>query len=148
FVARIFAGREGHGFAVRRPHHGGPVGTSVGDRAGALVEDHEALILLVLDVLADDRDGFAADVAEIRRHAPVIVLAPLLVRVMVALGAGHADAEEKLGGVVDELLGLLQIAIPDRRRRFRLVADRREDFAGELIVRLVLGNALADPVVE
>src|SRR5256885_4758046 len=51
---------------------------------------------------ADDRHVLAADVAEVRRHAPVIVLAPLFIRMMVALSARHADAEEELGSIVDE----------------------------------------------
>ena len=59
--------------------------------------------LLVLDA-ARHRHVLAADAAEEGGQAPVVVLAPLLVRVVVALGAGHTQAEEHLGGVVDELL--------------------------------------------
>ena len=71
---------------------------------------------------AGDRHVLAADAAEERGQAPVVVLAPLLVRVVVALGAGEPQAEEHLGGVVHELLGLLQLLVPDRRRA---LASRR-----------------------
>ena len=88
--------------------------------------------ILVLVTIAGTAPVLAADLPEECRHAPVIVLAPLLVGVMMALSAGHADAEEQLAGVVDELLGLGQVAIPDHGRALALVADGSEDFPSEL----------------
>src|ERR1019366_5714348 len=104
--------------------------------------------LLVLHDRAESRRYLAADHAEERRHAPVIVLAPFFIGVMVALRTRHADAEEKLAGVIDELLWLEHVAIPYGRRGLGFVADRRQDFARELIVGLVVGDTFANPVVK
>jgi len=72
----------------------------------ALLHVHSTLSTgdLPLDRLVASRqeDGLAPQPAEEGRDAPVIVLAPLLVRVMVALGAGQPQAEEHLGDVIDE----------------------------------------------
>ena len=65
-----------------------------------------------------------------------------------ALGTRHAQAKKHLGGVVHELLSVLELLVPDGRRRLDLIADCAEDLAGELVVRLVGGDRLADPLVE
>ena len=111
------------------------------------IEDDLALRLLIADA-AEDLGVLAADAAEERGQAPVIVLAPFFIRMMMALGAGDAQAEEHLGGVIDELLRVLQFLVPHRRRGLRFVAGRGQDFADELIVRLVLGDRFANPAVE
>src|SRR5262245_16578703 len=89
--ARIVVDAERRG---RNPQAGGfhgLLGFLVG-RLGdaALVKDN---------FLADLRAGLAPDAAEERAEAVVILLAPFLVRMMMALGALKALAEEKLGGV-------------------------------------------------
>ena len=58
-----------------------------------------------LRVRIDDRRSGSflagADFAEVSGHVPVIVLAPLFERMMMALGTGEAHAEKELAGVVD-----------------------------------------------
>ena len=74
---------------------------------------------------------------------------PLLVRVVVALGTGEAQAEEHLGRVVHELLGALAAPCTRRSAGLRVSSPvAAEDVADELVVRLVGGDRLADPVVE
>ena len=146
--ARILAAAQVFDFAVERARHGGLVRAGILDGAGAAVEHDLALLILILDRGPRRGNDLAAYLGEVRREAPIIVLAPLLVRMMMALSAGHADAEEQLTRIIDELFRLGQIAIPDGRRRFRLVAGRGEDVAHELVVRLVLGDGVADPGME
>ena len=71
------------------------------------------------------RCRFAADLREERREAVVVVLAPLLERMMVALRALQPHAEEELRGVFELLLRLLHLAIPGDRRVLRDVAATR-----------------------
>ena len=90
----------------------------------------------------------AADPREERRKAVVVVLAPFLERMVVALGALQSHPQEHLRRVVDERTGFAELAIPlDRRRGLRAAAGG-EDSAHELVVGHVLRQALADPVVE
>ncbi len=69
------------------------------------------------------RHRLAAELAEEGRHAQIIVLAPFFIGMVVALGTRHAHAQKELAGVVDELLGLLHVAIPHGRRRLGFVAE-------------------------
>src|SRR5262249_36141255 len=106
---------------------------------GGTIEDHLAGGLLIGDA-AKDRHVLSSESAKERGHAPVIVLAPFFVWVVVALGAGDAQPEEDLGGVIDELLRVLQLLVPHGWRGLILIAGSGQDFADELIVWLVLGD--------
>ena len=78
----------------------------------------------------------------------VVVLAPLLVRMMMALGTVDPRAEEQLGRVVGLVRQVADRAIPDHRR---VLIDRPlggDDVAHELVVRHVRGEGVADPGVE
>src|SRR5207245_10019392 len=105
------------------------------------------LQLLVLETSGHGQ-ALAADPAKECGQSPVIILAPLLIRMMVALGTGHAQAEEDLGGVVHKLLGSLQLLVPHCRGMARFVTVGGQDVAHKRIVRLVLDDGLADPVME
>ena len=98
--------------------------------------------------LAGLRAGLAADLAEERAEAVVVRLAPLLIRMVVALGALEAQTEEELRGVFELVLRGLHLAIPSDGRVFGDVAGRGEDFARELVVRFVAREAVANPRVE
>src|SRR5207248_3662070 len=67
---------------------------------------------------------------------------------MVALRALKPRAEEYLGGVVHELIRRLQILVPNDRRTLRLIADRAQNLAGELVIGHVRSNGLTNPVVK
>ena len=62
------------------------------------------------------RGRLAPDLAEERGEAVVVLLAPLLERMMMALRALHAHAEEELRHVLELLLRLLHALIPSDRR--------------------------------
>ena len=86
---------------------------------------------------------------EERREAVVVLLAPLLERMVVAAGALNAQAQEELGRVFE--LRRWRPSPRDTRPTGGLcpdVAGGGEDLADELVVRLVLVQAVADPVVE
>src|SRR5205807_8373811 len=107
--------------AVERLDRRGPAGAFVLHAAAGATEDGDELVLLILKT-AGLRNVLSSDAAKERGKAPVVVLAPFLIRVMVALGAGHAQAEKYLGGVIHKLFGLLQLLVPHRRRVRVLVA--------------------------
>src|SRR5207302_1356653 len=93
-------------------------------------------------------DALATNPPEEGGEAPVIVLAPAFVGMMMALGAGEPLAEEDLGQIVDELLRRLDLLVPDGRRAAELVAGGRQEGADEGIVGEIRGDRLADPLVE
>ena len=78
-----------------------------GLRDAALVED---------DVLARHARRLAPTGAEERGEAVVVLLAPLLERMMMALRALQAHAEKELRHVLDLLRAFLHLAIPRDRR--------------------------------
>ena len=90
----------------------------------------------------------AADPREERREAVVILLAPFLERMMMAAGALNPQPEEELGRVFHLLVDLLHLAIPGDRRILAHFARSGQNVADELIVGLVLVQALANPIVE
>src|SRR4029078_12333450 len=97
---------------------------------------------------AGRRKGLAADAGEERGEAPVVVLAPFLVRVMVALRARDPLTQEDLRHIVGELLRRLHLLVPDDRRIAGLVAGRGEQIADESVERRVARERRADPLVE
>ena len=104
--------------------------------------------LRIDDFLARLRTRFARHLREERAEAVVIVLAPLLIRMMMALRALQPQTEEQLRRVLHLRVGRLHLTIPSHRRIFRDVTRRREHFADELIIRLVAHEAVANPRVE
>ncbi len=147
-LPRVFASVECDGRAIEGLHDGWLLRAGVEDRTGALVENRLPRAGLPLLHDAGQRHDLTADLAEEGRHAPVIVLAPLFIGMVMALGAGHAHTQKELAGVVDKLLGLLHVAKPHGRGRLGFVADGRQNVAHKLVVRLILGNAGTDPIVE
>ncbi len=110
------------------------------DFAGVLGEDD----FFVLGVAP----GFAADAGEGRRDAVVVVLRPALERMVVALRALDADAQEELGR---RLGGVLRVAAGPPvvgGRVLENAAAGGQQLAGELVERLVGQNALVDPAME
>src|SRR5438309_1496649 len=137
-LAGILVRRHCHRLAVQRLDDSRLVSPLVSYGAAGAVEDDQRLLLLVLEAAWFEM-LLAAHTAEERGQAPVVVLAPFLVRVMVALSTGETQAEEYLGRVVHELLRVLQLLIPNGGGRFDLVADRPEDFTSEFVIWPVLG---------
>src|SRR5688500_5338510 len=64
----------------------------------------------------------------------VVILAPLLEGVMVALCTLNSHSEEQLRRVLQLLLRVFHLAVPDDRRVFAGLARRGHDFADKLIV--------------
>ena len=95
-------------------------------------------------------EALAAQPGEEAGQAVVIVLAPALVRMMVALGALQAQAEEDLGGVGDRLVELIvaHLPVPVDGGGVLPFAGRRDDAADELVVGPIAGDHVADPFVE
>src|SRR5438094_5940804 len=94
------------------------------------------------------RPGFMAYLREKRGKAVVILLAPFLEGVMVALGALHSSAEEELRGVFEFGLWIAHALVPDDSGIVLKVARRGEDFAHKAIVGFVLEQTVANPRVE
>src|SRR5439155_17712532 len=77
-----------------------------------------------------------------------VVLAPLLVRVMMATGAFETRAEEELAEQRGQVSRLAAVTINDRGTIAMVRALGKEDFTHELVVRLVLPETLPQPLVE
>ncbi len=67
---------------------------------------------------------------------------------MMAVGTGQPLTHEHLTHIIHEILGCLDLLVPNRRRRFRLIAHCTNDIADELIVRLVGSDRFPNPGVE
>ena len=89
-----------------------------------------------------------ADPREERGELVVVGGAPLLERVVVAAGALEAQAQEELREILDLLVGVDHLPVPDRGRVAAGLAGGGDDVADELVVGLVLRQARADPLVE
>ena len=106
-LARVLVGGDGHRVAAER--------LRVGSLAGALgwftspMPLRRTKMLLSGVVRRRRQPVLAADPGEERGQAPVVVLAPLLVRVMVAAGALSRFPRNTWRGVVHELLGLVAV---------------------------------------
>ena len=116
------------------------LGANVGGLCNAaFVEDH---------FFTGKGRGLAADVAEEGGEAVVVLLAPLLKGVVMALRTLHAGAEEELGDVFHLLLHFFDLTIPGNWGILIKITRGGDDFAHELIVRFVVGDAVANPRVE
>ena len=112
----------------------------------ALIVNGEDALVPHLVVAVDD--VLAADPAEERGHAVVVVLAPLLKRMMVAAGTLNSQTQEQLGNVFDLLVRLVDFSIPGDRGIIVGISRRGQDFSHKLVIRLVLIKTGPDPLVE
>ena len=139
-VAGIVIGRQ----VQRRVAEAGSL-----DRSAILLVGSLSHLARVVDhFLARITARLAADRGEEGAEAVVILLAPFLKRMMVALGALHAGAEEQLRGILHLRLHGLHLAIPCGGGVLAHVPGGGEYGAGKLIVTYVLVQAIADPAVE
>ena len=67
---------------------------------------------------------------------------------VVAAGALEAQAQEELREILNLLVGVDHLPVPDRGRVAAGLAGGGDDVADELVVGLVLRQARADPLVE
>ena len=95
-------------------------------------------------------ETLAAQPGEEASQAVVIVLAPALVGMMMALGALQAQAEKDLGSVGHWLVQLIVAHLPVPVDGGGVVpfAGGRDDAADELVVGPVAADHVAEPVVE
>ena len=78
----------------------------------------------------------------------ILLLRPLLQRMIMAARARHAIAHERLGRGLRQVDGILVQHVVIQRAVLPRIARRREDFIRELVPRLVILHAVANPVVE
>ena len=78
--------------------------------------------------------------AEIRGELVKIVLAPFFIRMMMAFGAFHADAEKKLAEHGGQFGRFAAVAINNDWPFTMIASFGGDDFAGELIVRFVFAE--------
>ena len=100
------------------------------------------------DLVVGQAALLAADLREEGGEAVVVVLGPALERVVVALGALDADAEEELGRRLDRALRVAADPVVVGRRVREGRAVGRQQLADELVHRHVPLEARADPAVE
>ncbi len=106
--------------------------------------DHDRLAAEQAELLA----VLGADAGEERGEAVVVVLAVLLERMMVALGALQPHAEEELGRRLGQLRRIVGDAVVVGRAARVDRALGRDQLADELVERLVGAERLLDPVVH
>src|SRR5687768_16665445 len=96
------------------------------------------------------RDGgaFLFHRAKVSGELIKIILAPLLVWMIVAAGALEPRPEEHLAEHRGALRRIPAVAVDHRRSVTMVGAFGEEDFAYELIVRLVLPEALPEPLIQ
>ena len=142
----------GQGVGEGRRHRG--VGADVVELAARRIADHLDQRLRALDgaaahLLAPVRRVFVArDAREVRGQLVVLVLSPFLERVVVALVAVEAHAEEQLGRVLHDRVGGAQHLVVARGRAGDVGSLGGQHVADELVVGLVLGDGLADVGAE
>src|SRR5262249_24728742 len=118
-----------------------------------------AVPVLVHDLLADEFVFIEAVAAFVLNHlvldageeggeAVVVVLSPTVERMVVALGALHPDAEKNLGDRLGPAVRVAQGTVEVGGRVGVAAAAAGEQFPRELVERLALGDALANPVME
>ena len=95
-----------------------------------------------------DALALAPCAAEERRQLVVILLVPLLARVMVALGALEPHPEENLAYEAARLLRRAFVAEERGGTELVRAALRGEQFAHEPVIRLVLPEGVAQPLVH
>ena len=118
-----------------RPSAAGILGTCGSD----LVED---------DFLTRLSSGFTSDLGEEGLEAVVIVLAPLLIGMMMALRTLEALPQEDLRYVLELLLAVLNGAIPDDGWVVTDLSRGRNELLHEFVIGSVLMQGLADPGME
>ena len=91
---------------------------------------------------------FESDLGEVSRELVILVLRPAFERVVVALVAVEANAQEKLCGVLGRGARLAEHFVVGRRRVTERVAAGRQHLIGELIIRTVLRHGLPHPVPQ
>ena len=109
------------------------------DVAGSLGED-DGVARIVAVLHADAREQI--------RHLVILRLRPLFQRMIVAARAGEALAQKRLRGVFGDLDRVLVQDEVIQRAVLPRAAGAGEDLAGEFVPRLVLFDAVANPVVE
>ena len=67
---------------------------------------------------------------------------------IVAIGAGNAQAEEHLRRVFDAILRRVELPVPVHLRMVFGLAGDGDQLAGELVERHVLGERIANPIGE
>ena len=134
------------------------VRNSGGSRTGQELRLHHPPVLGVLhlvigaliehNLLAHFIAGADAHRREERRHLVVLILRPALERMIVALRAHHADAEEYLRGLLHRRLGLAGDAEIIRRWIVVRAAARGQQLAHQLVVGPVRCNRLVNPLLK
>ena len=110
-----------------------------------LLADELVLVELVLALVFDD---LVLHARKERGQLVIIVLRQLVERMIVALGALHANAEEDLGKRFGANLRVAQGPIIIGRRLLVRAAAAGDKRAGEFVERCIIGNVLANPAVE
>ena len=124
-------------------------GARLSDLARACEEDHlRGVGRRGRGLRADDRLGLGLHLREPRGHAVVVVLAPALEGMVVALRALHPHAEEELGGGFGQALRVLGDAVVVRGRVGEGVAVGGDDRLHHLVPRRVLLELLPEPRLE
>ena len=129
---------------------GGLIGAGVEEVGLGLDEDGLVALEFVFVALvgAFDAGELVVDAGEEAGPVVIVVLGPALEGVVVALGALELGAEEDAGGAVSADLGVAVGAPPVGRWVFEGAAAGGDDLLGELVEGFVLGDAVADPIVE
>ena len=104
--------------------------------------------LQVDNLLVAVETGLHTHRREERRQLKVLILRPALEWMVVALGADHAHAEEQLRGRLHGKFRVIVDAEEVGGRGLVGAANRREQFADEFVVGLVVGYGVADPLTE
>ena len=89
-----------------------------------------------------------ADAAEERRETVVVLLAPFLKGMVVALRALEPHAEKQLRGIFQLRGRVVHLSIPGHRRIVFDLTRSGNDFADKLVVGFVLKQAVANPPVK
>ena len=139
-AARVLVGGQLQWFAAQRG------GRQTLSGAGILRAGGAALVIDAL--LAWLLAWFACDGREERFEAVVVVLAPLLVGMVVALRTLQADSHEDLCDILHLLLAVSDRAVPDDRRILSHFSRGRHEVPHELVVGTVVLEGLANPGVE
>ena len=87
------------------------------------------------------------DAGEERGHAVVVVLRPALERMVVALGALHANAEEELGGRFRQILRIACDAVKISRRVGERASPGNQQIADDLVEWDISFDLLAQPIL-
>src|SRR5438128_8527581 len=83
-----------------------------------------------------------------RRKLVKVILTPLLVRVMMTLGAFHPRSEEKLAEHNGQLGRFAPIPINNGRPIAMCVPFSEQNFARELVIGLVAAERFMEPLIE